>query len=379
MVVPDGLESAREPESRRGSLWMVVLGAVAVAALLFASRGGGEAPDTDTTVPTVPEVVDIDNGWDLLGLPGSNRLLAVARLDPAGYVAVGVGPQFWSSPDGMTWSLGTLRGDGVGEAAGVTGLGGLEVAAGSDVADTGRVRPSVWTSGDGLTWQQVLKGAAPAALEGITAGDGRLYAWGWKGSDQDFSPAVGSLVMTSANGTDWSEVTAIPEGARIHRVVFLNQTWYVMGLQTGQAAVWRRDGETWTRLSSNGFPFGWAMVDLYTGGGGLIANLAEVGLGRTRTFRQGSDGWAPLTDPIVNGPVVMVSPSEAVGAGHLWENGPQWSPVDLEGEVAAAAGDVAVGSTSGQPALWVDNSPGPLAYALPSQGSSPVWRLEADL
>lgn len=348
---------------------MVAIGVVALAALLFASRGGGKTPATETTVPTVPDVVETDSGWHFLGLPGSNRLLGVTHLDTGGYVAVGAGPQFWSSPDGRTWSPGTYGGDVVGDAAGVAELQGTWVAVGSDVADNGQIRPSVWASTDGLSWEQVLRGPmTPAALEGVTAGADELYAWGWKGSDQDFSPAVGSLLMTSSDGANWNEVSGVPEEVRIHRVVFLNSGWYAMGLQTGQAAVWRKDGAAWTQLPSTGFPFGWSMVDLYSDGSALTANLAEVGLGRTQAYREGQDGeWAPVTDPIVNGPVVMLSPSRAVGAGHLWESGPHWSPIEISGEVAAATGDLAVGSTEGQPALWVDHPAAEPSYLSPSR------------
>jgi hypothetical protein len=381
VVVPDGLEPDREPRSRPAAGWLVALGVVALAALLFASRGGGEVPDTGTTVPTVPDVVGPDSGWRLLDLPGTHRLLDVTRLDAGGYAAVGDGPQFWYSPDGQTWSLGDLRSDDVGEATGVAEYDGLVAAVGSVVSESGERRASIWVSEQGANWERVLTGTkTPAALEGVTAGPNRLYAWGWRGSDQDFSPDTGSLVLASTDGRNWTDVGGIPEEARIHRIVNLDGTWYATGLETGQAAVWREEGGSWTAMSSAGFPFGWAMMDLRSNDSGLIANLAEVGLGPTRSFREGADGtWVPLTDPLVNGPVVMLSSELAVGAGQLWKDGPEWSPIDLEGDVASVAGDVAVGSTQGQPALWVHDARTVPRFVHPATPPSDTWEEKAGL
>jgi hypothetical protein len=125
------------------------------------------------------------------------------RVGPGGLLAFGsvpgLGPAFWTSPDGVAWSL--HRGPQVGGNIDRLVAGGPGYVA---VGDAGTPNAAVWTSLDGATWtpvpdQDVFHGAAMADVAVLN--DGTLVA---VGTDEG---AIGSasqfVAWTSTDGRIW--------------------------------------------------------------------------------------------------------------------------------------------------------------------------------
>ncbi|MGH8911321.1 MAG: hypothetical protein ACRDVD_02325 [Acidimicrobiia bacterium] len=384
-VVPDGIETDERRSAMPGGGPVLALLLAGAVGLFVVSGGQGPPPPVpDDTLPQL-EVL-LEGAWERVDLPGSAPLTAVALTRGGDYLAAGVGPQFWWSRDGAaSWSVGSWGSETPGTVADIVTLSGeAAVAVGSETHQGLEPEAMIWTSPDGESWDgQKVSSGVPSGLDGVVFGDQRLMAWGWTGSPDDLTPEVGPLLMTSADGVDWTPVEGLEHGFRIHNVEY-GPPWLVMGSLAGQAALWTStDLTTWEVIPPDRLPFGWAMVDLrFELSGATVANLLDLGAGRSRQWRLGEDGtWAGLGSEIIEGPVTLTGEADdflAVGSGHLWSGETQWSDVGLDGEVLDLAGNVAVGGVDGQPAMWVRGVEIAPVVEVP-RAPGPTWEITTDL
>jgi hypothetical protein len=344
---------------------------------------------------TIPEVIVPEDRWERLDLPGSGSLTDVALLGDGTYLAVGEGPQFWSSTDATHWTPMPSTDVDPASAAAVTAFGDGAVAVGSARLGDLTMRATVWVSTDLGTWGSVTPVEdGDSGLEGVLADGDVLIAWGWRGTAQPFSPAGEALLLTSSDGQAWQEAPPPTADARVYAVRSRPAGgWWAMGYEIGRPALWSSDDlQEWEAVPTRGLPFGWAMVELVDSNSPirpLLATLVDVGDGRIRRWQIEEDGqWAALGDRF-GGPSRTTSHQVerfGTGAGRLWvlgDNQTEWGPLDvwedldLEGEVRAVARRVAVGSYENRPSLWMIDA-ATMTYTLPAVGG-PRWEKVAEL
>lgn len=348
-VIADGAEDQAPPPRRPGRfLWLLVLAAALIIVFL-----PGRQPLTGL------DDAGSEGEWTLVELPGSGSLTGVTEAADGSYVAVGVGPQFWYSPDGVSWKRGIypyLRPDWP---SGVATLGDNLVAVGRDSIVGGAGVAAVWISTDGINWSEsALEAPVPSGLVGITGDGERLVAWGFMGTERAFAPDARNLVMTSRDGRRWEKVHGIPPAARVDAVRHRRGHWYVTGNNVGRPALWLSpDLESWEEIGTRGLPYGWTVTEIVATDP-LSVNLVEFGSMAVRewTLTEGewTQGRGGMTGPFTH--------AGELGAGWsgLWERQADgsWGRLVIGGReetVTAVAGRVAVGSTRGQPALWIRN------------------------
>jgi len=240
----------------RGSGW------VAVLAALLSGVSVGLAQTTWTWVPpiTTNQLNAVTSGQDL-------------------FVAVGEAGTVLTSPDGQSWTEGSVGTNtwllGVGYGSGTfvsVGYGGalytstnayvwteqrsgttnwlLDVAYGNSLFVAVGDR-AVLTSPDAVAWTPRMPPAMGlnAQLEGVTYGDGRFVAVG-----------TGGVFLTSTNGTDWSSGVALPTQPWLWDVAFganqfvaVGEAGTILTSTNGLAWVPRNSG---TNLILSGITYG---------------------------------------------------------------------------------------------------------------------------
>lgn len=382
-VIIDDVETEPSHSFRPPTGWIVGLAAVVVVTLVMLP--GQSEPEPSTTTATVPEVVLPEDRWVPVELPGSGGLTDVTVTAGGDYLAVGDGPQFWHSEDGVAWEWADYGGEAGDRVSAVASLDSTGVAVGARLIDGLQPRAAAWVSDSGAEWERApLDSPGASGLTGIEATNDTLVAWGWAGSSDPFSPDFAAVLAVSPDGHSWESVEPPVADIGIRSVVAHGNLWYLMGVHVGQPALWSSpDLRNWERIPTEGMPFGWAMADLARNG--MVANLEELRTGMTRVWAQHEDGsWSPIGDRIVGGPAKMTGATAdpvGVGSGTLWQLDQEdgWEPVDLEGEVMAVAGAVAVGSSSrGQPLAWLD-SPDAEPVVRIGMAAGGFWELVADL
>jgi len=153
------------------------------------------------------------NGAVLTGVPYVYDFAAY----PGGYVAVGLvdnngdfDAAWWTSPDGTTWTAGTIAEPGVQQMLGVTVSDGLMVAAGETRPNTG-----IWTAPVGGTFSRVDHVNLSTAVSDFDPSNtaARVFAWDIAaggpgfvavGADQTTVGTSEAAVWTSPDGTQWT-------------------------------------------------------------------------------------------------------------------------------------------------------------------------------
>ncbi len=376
-VVVDDVEKETEP-LRPSPGWVAGLALLVVVTLV--SLPGGRRADVPPSTLTLPEVVVAEDEWTRLDLPGYGSLTDVAITPSGSYLAVGVGPQFWWSEDGSRWEWADHGAD-PGRVLAVTASAERAVAVGSIGWSVDQTRAAVWTSDDGRAWEEVEMAApVPSGLDGVVVTDEGWAAWGWVGATGLFHPATGSLLFTSSDGGRWDPVPVPEESARLATVGRSGDQWLAGGIHVGRPAAWTSfDLEEWSRIPTNGLPFGWATTRIDREGGTLVAEVTDPGSGRTRRWAQGPDGQWHTDGDTVGGPTESVDGDVGVGSGRLWlREDDDWVPVDLDGVPSAVAGSVVVGEAALQPTLWHRNAETETAAVVDEAGDG-RWVLVDDL
>lgn len=351
-VVVDDLEGEEADPLRPSSGWLVVLAGIVVMTLaLLPGSGEEEVPPT-----TLPEVVVAEDEWTRLDLPGAGALTDVASTPSGAYLAVGHGPQFWWSGNGNDWEWGDVEAE-PGRAVAVTAAGEGGVAVGS-TGEPGETGATIWTSHDGRNWvRSVLEAPVPSGLEGVEVTEEAMVAWGWVGASGMFDPDTGTLLLISTDGERWESVPVPEDGARLATVTHIDGRWFLGGFFVGRPAAWSSpDLEQWTRIPTDGLPFGWVMTRIEVNDGTVMADVTDLGRGRMRRWIQESDGSWRSVGRDVSGPTDSIDGDLGAGSGRLWVRvGGDWVPIDIEGSIEAVSGSVAVGETGLQPTLWLRN------------------------
>jgi len=128
----------------------------------------------------------------------------------------------WTSPDGESWQQAT-DGPGWDEVVVmfVAKLGDELFAIGGGWGDSEGPIPDTfetWSSTDGLTWQAVPAVASPpkmVALDGMTAANGMLVAWGSSAVEPDFRP----IAVRSTAGSAWESAPVGKADSRLWDIV----------------------------------------------------------------------------------------------------------------------------------------------------------------
>ncbi|HSJ35618.1 MAG TPA: hypothetical protein VLB85_11250 [Acidimicrobiia bacterium] len=393
-VVVDDIQTEEERPGRRAPVWLLALGAVALASLFMLSRQPEALPPAPSL--TIPEVIVPEDRWERLDLPGSGGLTDVTLLDGT-YVAVGEGPQFWSSTDATNWNLLPSADSDPAVAAAVAGFGDRTVAVGTAWLGDGSTRATAWISFDLETWESVAPlEQGDSGLDGVVSDGEILIAWGWQGTAQPFSPAGEAVLLVSTDGLAWQEIPAPSLDARVYAVRPRPAGgWWAMGYEIGRPALWfSEDLQKWEAVPSRGLPFGWAMVDMVDPNRErlpLLATLVDVGDDRIRRWQLEPDGeWTPMGDRFGGPSRITTHHVElfGTGGGRLWVLGEDhtewdaldvWEPLDLDGEVQAVERRVAVGMAGDrflQPSLWVLDAD-TVTYSLPVV-TGPGWEKVAE-
>lgn len=380
-VVVDDVQTEEQSQRTPSPVWLIALGGLA-AIVLFLLPGQPDAVPPTSSL-TIPEVILPEDRWERLDLPWRGALTDVTVLEDGRYVAVGDGPRFWISEGATEWSWMPGDDDIPAVPSDVTGFGSGAVAVGTarpgdfsrpDVFGDSPMRAAAWVSPDLETWQRVWPTTdLQTGLEGVVAADDLLVAWGWRGAPQPFSPSGSALLLVSADGLEWQEVRAPTLDARIYGVERARgRGWWAMGYEIGRPGLWVSDDLlSWEALATRALPFGWAMVDLEdppSEATPMVATLVDVGNGRVRRWQLQADGeWSALGEA-PGGPTMVTShhvEQYGAGSGRLWIlEGEQWEEVDLDGEIRAVEGRVAVGNHRIQPSLWVVDAE-EVTYSLP--------------
>lgn len=392
-VVVDDIQTEEEQPGRRAPVWLLALGGVALV-VLFMLPGQPEAVPPSPSL-TIPDVIVPEDRWQRLDLPGSESLADVAMAGDGTYVAVGDGPQFWASMNLTDWTLMPSTDVDPASAAAVTAFGDGAVAVGSTRLGDLTTRAAAWVSTDLATWEMVsLIDDGESGLEGVLADGDRLIAWGWRGTDQPFSPAGEALLLASSDGFAWREIPPPTLDARIYAVRPRPAGgWWAMGYEIGRPALWSSDDlQEWEAVPTRGLPFGWAMVELVDPNRvshPLLATLIDVGDGRIRRWQLEEDGeWTALGKGPGGPSHITTHQVERFGTDgfRLWMLGDDhterealdvWEPLDLDGEVHSVAGQVAVGEYQRRPVLWIADAGTP-TFSLP-EVAGPGWERAAEL
>lgn len=354
-VIVDDVDSEGSGPWRPSSAGLAGLATVVLVTLVLLP-GGRKAEVTPTTV-TLPQVAVAEDRWTRLDLPGAGPLTDVAATDSGVHVAVGFGPQFWWSADGMAWEWGPVTVEGPGRVAAVESLGDGAVAVGAVGVDETSGVATVWTSADGRAWKEVaVTTPVTSGLEDVRSTDDGLVAWGWQGDPGIFDPGTDSLLLTSEDGSRWETVPSPSEGARLFTVDWTGSRWLAGGIDAGRPAAWSSpDLRNWERIPTDGMPFGWVMTEIGPDEESLVAEITDQGSGRTlRWVWARADGTWQNHDLAVSGPTAFIDGDWGVGSGRLWvKEDEEWTPIDTGGSVEAIAGAVAVGEVDSQPSLWL--------------------------
>jgi len=350
------------------------------------------------------------------GIQQVNELAAY----PGGYVAGGyvvnngdVDVAWWTSPDGITWTAGTIAESATQQILGIAISGDVMIAVGEAWPNTG-----VWRGRAGDSFTPVDHENLTIAVSDFDPAnaDARVFAWDVAaggpgfvavGCDQTTAGTSMAAVWTSVNGRQWrrfgNETEATPN---MHYADFAGQApWTVMDTvvesngtlivvgRTGAAvhsdlAIWEStDGYTWYRGAVGSLPEPQRSYNAIAQNGELIVVGATGALIQT----DDSDGavWVATPDPDApEGRVwsealrlesvsysealdVIVSGGRAIAAGYadsdggLWESvhGTDWSRLPASATPAGQSvtlhsiGSIdgtffATGSTFPEPAIW---------------------------
>lgn len=242
----------------------------------------------------------------------STRFVVAGVVTGPGFSYAHPNVQFWTSPDGQTWSLSPVASTGYPQAYAFDGSAG--VAVGSDGSQA-----AIWTSPDSQTWTRLpnppaltLSGQEVGLqLADVVHGPAGYVAVGQLAVRPNPSETLGeALVLWSPDGRDWQRVPMGPFGdtslTDLKDVIAVAGRYVISGAQHGSPGVpgptlWTStDGRSWTAepAISDG-PSGF--TELVAGPHGAL--LAGYKPGALRSSQScvlwaSSDGlaWTPIGD-----------------------------------------------------------------------------------
>jgi len=224
--------------------------------------GNGQFVAVGATIQTSADSVNWTNHptnlAQLYGITyGNGQFVAVGTVG-YGYGAV------MTSTDGATW---TLRENGRQFGAQFGVLYGIAYGNGQFVAAGGG--PVILTSADGTNWTHLFPGSASADLNGVGYGNGQFVAVGYGVGD------TVQTILTSADGASWTERASGTVGM-LFGAAYGNGQFVVVGKYG--AILTSTDGATWTGRSSaasdlSGIAYGGGQF--VAAGGGAIVTSAD--------------------------------------------------------------------------------------------------------
>lgn len=384
--------------SRRGRLWGIVAGFVAVAVI---AAGGGWLASSPTAEPGLPTSEDPAADGRDSGEPGQESAATPNRDDATAEERPSDSEQ--QTPGrALAWRRvanddAVFGGSGLQIMVSVTAGGPGLVAVGSDYGREGRAAAAVWTSSDSVSWDRVphdereLGGDGEQSMSAVAVGGPGLVAVG-----QDDGRGA-AAVWTSLDGTSWQRVPHAEEalggdGLQAMYSVTAGGPGLVgvgvdMGL--GASAVWTSsDGLAWERVDHDESVFGGAgyqaMVSVAAGGPGLVAVGSDESAGAAavwtstdgrswqrvphddRVFGRGSD--VRMQSVAAGGPgLVAVGVNHGGNAAAVWtsSDGLDWNRAphdslafnerEMRSVAALDSGIIAVGINYGRDSaqVWV--------------------------
>jgi hypothetical protein len=284
---------------------------------------------TDTTLTTAG-ATGAWQGFDWTPVPDTSPLLGAAEDHKViswahGYAmtqTIGDTPpsRLWTSPDGVTWTLGPLRGSPLLVADGPAGL----LAVGFSVSGT-VAQQIVSTSQDGTTWTET---ASPQGLRLVRSIAGNHSGYVAVVSDQ---ASTETSIVFSTDGVHWSPVTvhagllwdsAGPTVQAANGRLFLmgglapgsglgpDRVILASSVSNGQVW-WSDDGRTWIR--STGLAGYGSYIDATAGA--LLLHTEDKGIPGGTGFAWSRDGGKTWQDDQTFGPLGQLTCQSECGVG----------------------------------------------------------------
>jgi hypothetical protein len=196
----------------------------------------------------------------------------------------------WTSADGHSWQQAT-DGPGFDEVTTlhVAKLGGALYAIGGGWGDSEGPESHVfktWSSSDGLTWVSTPPDAAPpgmTSLEGLTAANGMLVAWGSSDVSPDFRP----LAVRSTDGRTWDSANLGKADSLVWDVVGSDGAIVAVGSgpfcceegATAPVRAWTSaDAQAWARAQFEPAAGNDQLEHVVVYGGGYVALGTDAGM-----------------------------------------------------------------------------------------------------
>lgn len=232
----------------------------------------------------------------------------------------GSGSQLWRSANGITWSA--VMTNGFGSTSNI-GIDHLAVFHNQLYAGTGANSTTggeLWRSGDGLNWTRVVSQGFGDPSNGevfqLAVLSDTLYASTWS-----YTSTHGAEIWRSTTGNtgDWTRVVSngfgtadtefIPDMEVFGKYLYAgtyNYHWTSQPYTYTGAAVWRTDGNTWTKVSTDGFgsSLNYFVNSLGVFNGSLYVGISHAGVSTEIWRCQICDGndWVRVTTNIATSP-----------------------------------------------------------------------------
>ncbi len=234
-------------------------------------------------------------------------------------------PTIFTSPNGVTWTQGTLPSQ-VGTLRSVTYGNGIFVTVGGDTYYG--FEAVAFSSPDGVTWAQAVLPGHAGELSGVTYGNGIFVTVGHV--NMGFTAPV--PIFTSPDGVAWTRRTSASQNGSFSGITYGNDIFVVVGMSTfaynPPALLTSSDGITWTEGTQ---PYAPQHVNQLSGIAYGNGTFVAVGYSCTNTWSDytaivlsSSDGitWtkgtAPVQDTVLTG--VTYGNGTFVAVGYSYTN-----------------------------------------------------------
>ncbi|HSJ27148.1 MAG TPA: hypothetical protein VLB67_02990 [Acidimicrobiia bacterium] len=358
----------------------LLVGLTAVSALLSEDDVPITAEMSPAPVPSRPL-----SEWAVTHFPGEGSFVDVAVGDTGSVAIAHIGaawssgagaPMVWAH-DGSEWRTLELEDSARARPVSVAFDGELVVVVGT-VGDESPTA-TVWSGPLGGPLGIVDRPfASPGRLEVVRVLDGRLVIVG-RLTSTPFDPTHTSRVLTGRPG-DWTDITPPGSGVVVNEVMTTGQEWVAVGGSGNRAAIWHSSdgGAAWSEVRPETDP-GTMMTDVAAVGPDIYAIARQVD-NDSRLLRHREGVWLPVGEPgsraiswigTVGGELVggqVAAHRDRPHLPYLWRLLPtdRWAIVSMQNPehatggwttvFAAAADDLLVGSSLGQPAIWHPSS-----------------------
>ncbi|MFH1331223.1 MAG: hypothetical protein ABIJ48_11295 [Actinomycetota bacterium] len=366
---PDGIAWTAQPATGLAGALLLHVEAASDGTLV----GVGRKPGPQAFAAwTSPDGID----WTMQppaggAVPAGGQQVHDLAVYPGGYVAVGsvalsgtdADAAWWTSPDGITWTAGSLAEPGVQQMLSVAVSDNVMVAAGETRPNTG-----IWTAPVGGTFTRADDPELTTAVSDFDPGNtaARVFAWDVTaggpgfvavGADQTTAGTSVAAVWTSSDGSQWTrfgnETEYTPN--MLHADFAGRAPWTVMDTVVesgGTLIVVGRTGApgdpdliVWE--SADGFTWRRGAVGILPGRPYAFNALAQDG----KLIVVGEQGPSGAGD----GAVWVATPDPDTPQTRTWREVPQFESASNSLIWDAITGDdriVAVGSADDAPAVW---------------------------